>query len=1186
MDFFQADPFTLDQSSVLDRNLAALARTCPQLAARLRLVQPRTDIEFDTSDEGVTTARFVGGTQLASRRRPLSEARTLADSVDVKSHPGIAVLGFGLGHHLEAIAQRQRGSGALLCFEPDLELLRAVFERIDHSDWISATNFAILTEPDDGAAITHALTGVEALVALGVRLVDHPPSIPRLGEQAERFGRCLADVLKALRTTIVTTLVQSETTLRNALMNLDHYVNCQGVADLAGICAGSPAVVVAAGPSLERNLELLADPAVRDRCVIIAVQTVLRTMLARGIRPHFVAALDHHEISKRFYDGLTAKDVEGITLIVEPKANPAILDAFPGNIRCIGEDLLDSILADTDLRHRRMGSIKPGATVAHLCYYFARHLGCDPIILIGQDLGFTDGQYYSAHAAIHNIWASELSEFRTLEMFEWERIARQKSLLRRKVDILGRPIYTDEQMATYLAQFESDFLADSAQGLRVIDATEGGVAKQHTITTTLAAALDACAGAPSHRLPKTEYPARTDSHIELVRRRLVQVRADARTIAMKSRETRRLLRRLTRTGTTLDQINAAVPRIHEIRDEVTALQPAFDLTQFLNQAGSLNRFRADRNIEMEPSLSDIQRQQRRLERDIENVTWIADAADTLCALLEESAVAIAGGTKRTRDLIALPGMNTAPSRRRRVAAILHIDFEQGGLGTPRRLDEPLIAGLSPLAMTVARLLTCRRLKEIVCLTNDEPRLRSILGELHARVVVGPLDLQRFRARINAIGPARRFTPTSWRSGIANLAVFDEALEPASCADIVESRNLDAAIIIGPDWCAIDPALTDALIERHTEHPDGHRITFSQAAPGLCGLLIDRATLRNLADNEHRAGCLATIGAMLGYVPFAPQADPIARSVCINIPSVVRDLQERCIPDSPGDAALLSRAFTDLDPMRASAADLSHAILSRRAMPALPRHITLELVARRAMQGPWAASLARSFGFAPRQPIALEHAQRIIEQLPPASTLTLHGSGDPLDHPSLAEITAAAHKRGLATHLRTALASDTWDQVLDLQCDVVSIDVLATNAPTYQLLTGMGDYERVKERVETLLQTRNSRAPSSLPSPWILPRITRCDAVYEQIEIFYDGWLRACGCAVIDPTPTIDSNGRIAPLPQPQAARDRISRTTITIRSDGSIVGLDNLTTHTQTIASLWQRLHQKTTRDDSALAAA
>src|SRR5690606_10154588 len=149
-------------------------------------------------------------------------------------------------------------------------------------------------------------------------------------------------------------------------------------ADLRDAATGKPAIVVSAGPSLRRNIDALKDPRVRERFVIIAVQTVLRPLLAAGIRPHFVTALDYHEISRRFYEGLTAEAVEGITLVVEPKANPAILDAYPGRIRCVGDKVLDQLLG-AGLRRER-GTLTPGATVAHLAYYLARHMGCDPVV--------------------------------------------------------------------------------------------------------------------------------------------------------------------------------------------------------------------------------------------------------------------------------------------------------------------------------------------------------------------------------------------------------------------------------------------------------------------------------------------------------------------------------------------------------------------------------------------------------------------------------------------------------------------------------------------------------------------------------------------------------------------------------------------------------------------------------------
>ena len=100
--------------------------------------------------------------------------------------------------------------------------------------------------------------------------------------------------------------------------------------------------------------------------------------------------------------------------------------------------------------------------MAHLSFYLAEFLGCDPIILMGQDLGFVDGLYYKPGTAIHETWGVELGRFNTLETKEWERIVRSRTILRKIPDIHGHPMYTEEQFFVYLQQFERDFAASRA----------------------------------------------------------------------------------------------------------------------------------------------------------------------------------------------------------------------------------------------------------------------------------------------------------------------------------------------------------------------------------------------------------------------------------------------------------------------------------------------------------------------------------------------------------------------------------------------------------------------------------------------------------------------------------------------------------------------------------------------------
>ncbi|MEM0983452.1 MAG: hypothetical protein AAGI17_05840, partial [Planctomycetota bacterium] len=203
--------------AILDRNLAALARANPEAAQLIRSVSPRADIEFNEARDGAITG-VIGGAaptpqpdpnafdlgfgdliqpdqpaatprrSFASRTAPLREAERLAEQIDPLEVAGASVLGFGLGHHCAAIANKIGKMGVTICFEPDIELLRAVFERIDHSTWIEKSNFVLLTDPDDVALLRRALEGNETVVALGVKIVSHPPSEARGGGLASRFS--------------------------------------------------------------------------------------------------------------------------------------------------------------------------------------------------------------------------------------------------------------------------------------------------------------------------------------------------------------------------------------------------------------------------------------------------------------------------------------------------------------------------------------------------------------------------------------------------------------------------------------------------------------------------------------------------------------------------------------------------------------------------------------------------------------------------------------------------------------------------------------------------------------------------------------------------------------------------------------------------------------------------------------
>lgn len=1157
----ETPPRATPSTATLEANLAAIAARSPRAARAIAQAPPRPDVSFVETDEGAL-AGDLAGRALCSRRRPLEEARRLAESADLEKAGTVVVLGFALGHHVAALVERAREVSAIVVFEPDVALLRAVLERIDHSGWISTANVVFVTEPDNAATLTESVRGLEGALAVGVGFLEHPPSRARLGGEATRFAETFTRVFRAVRTHIITSMVQTDVTVRNELMNLDHYVRRPGIADLAGVARGRPAIIVSAGPSLERNIDLLKAPGLRDRCVIICVQTVLRQLLAAGIRPHFVTAIDYHEISRRFYEGLTREQVADVTLIAEARANPAILDAYPGPIRVPQDDFLTALLAWEERPHR--GGVIPAATVAHLAYYLARHLGADPAILIGQDLAFTDGQYYARGAAIHDVWAPELNPFNTLEMMEWQRIVRARGTLIEARDHLGRPVYTDEQMATYLAQFERDFQADAERGLTTIDATEGGVAKAHVENMSLAEAIERHAAQGAD--PMTPIPvARAHENggaTREVRERLERIRADVRTIARRSREARDVIRKMARSQRDVGRTNRLIDEVNAIRDEVQALEPAFALVMKLNQMGALKRFKADRLIKLADTLDPFERQRRQIDRDAMNLEWIAEYADLLDDHLAAADASFDGAPKLTRDMLPRAGDEEGPASDAthvevntagRVAAILFMDSADREAASREFLGRPV------LGWTLARLARCQRVDTIVIVTEDPASARGLCRTAAPDVAVEIIEgVPHDAARSRAVGVGRAWSDASWRGGLCGLTVFDEAFDPIATQAALARTGADAAVVLAPTWALVDPRLTDEIIERHLESPEGNALTFTQAPPGLAPAVVGRALIDDLSQGQRDGLIFASIAGAIGYIPSRPRHDPIARPCCVQIDLALRATLARFILDDAQTLAEMRGALrADAPALEAMPGEEIAARWRAHAAstPArLPREITLELTTVRPARGD-------RFPFAPlndpRTPIKPSDARRLIDELArtnPDARLTLAGLGDPLQHDACIDVIHAAKNAGLPfVHVRTDLlcAHDTLDRLIGAPVDVVSVDLLAHQAHTYRTITGLDRFRDALENFDELLKRRT--LAGGMPAPWVVPRLTRRDAVYEEIEVFFDKWILLAGAAIIDQLPEERFAERIEPLGKPRVVVERDARRRMTILCDGAIV---------------------------------
>ena len=570
---------------------------------------------------------------LHSRYDPRKQAEQFAQQTIDLEKPSIVLTGMGLGYLAEAIWQRTKGRCVLIVLEPDLAMIFRALHCVDLSKAIRDNRLMFLTSEEPDHLHDH-LEPQNLLLIAGTQIVIFEPGMHLAGDFHKRMSQRITDYVSYVNMSVRTIFANARITAQNIANNLPAYLATPPIDILKGRFAGKPGILVAAGPSLRKHLDLLAD--LQDRAVTCCVQTVFKTLLARGIVPHFVTSLDYSEISKRFFEG--TDDFRGVHLVAEPKANHHTVDAYGGPVSLLDSGFARMCLGE-DLAARQ--GLRAGATVAHLAFYLLEHLGCDPIILVGQDLAFSEGLYYAPGVATHEVWNAELNRYNSLEMMEWLRVARQRPILRRATDVHGRAVYTDDTMLTYLQQFERDFAACPAT---VIDATEGGLPKRSDPADapapgrrTLLPPAAACRGL---RLPAGRQVVR-----RLAPRRGPQAdrRADgaaATSVVQMYRQTGRDLEELDKLlDRNVAEFNRAIAKADRARILAHKDKTIMQMVSELAQLAEYRRMTADRLLEGE-DLPEVERARRQLQRDLAYNQGLIEAAEQTAGDLRRGAAAV------------------------------------------------------------------------------------------------------------------------------------------------------------------------------------------------------------------------------------------------------------------------------------------------------------------------------------------------------------------------------------------------------------------------------------------------------------------------------------------------------------------------------------------------------------------
>lgn len=227
-----------------------------------------------------------------------------------------------------------------------------------------------------------------------------------------------------------------------------------------------PAIIVSAGPSLDKNIKQLKK--VGNRAFIIAVDSALKALLREEIDFHIGISVDPRKNPALFEDERIAQ----YPMVLSANSIPVIAQKNQKRLffeSPLGFEGFEKVIQE--YTGEPLGELKTGGSVATDAFSLAQYLGFKKLILVGQDLAYTGGKTHVSGFA------------------ECEANKRAEDSLVEVEGMDGSMLRTDIQMDSYRKWFEMAIVR-SQGSITVYNATEGGARIHGTIEVTLQEAIE------------------------------------------------------------------------------------------------------------------------------------------------------------------------------------------------------------------------------------------------------------------------------------------------------------------------------------------------------------------------------------------------------------------------------------------------------------------------------------------------------------------------------------------------------------------------------------------------------------------------------------------------------------------------------------------------------------------------
>ena len=383
------------------KNLEILSSQFSKMDVLIEKARDNMDDSIHIIREQSLDGREIVKVQKGDRKCYLSGKRNTIEPVekwleklgDLSSHTRIFMMGLGNSLYLSELIKKTEEKIVIVVFEPSIQIFIDFLEHTDITGWFEKHSVLFYVNGIEGMELENMRFAANRLLVYEMLPYYKNFVLPNyellFQDEALEFlkicRKAAMDEIVLRNTKKLFSGVMAKNLFSNAKYLLDGYKTTQLIQVIPNDTVG---IVVAAGPSLNKNIKDLKEAC--GKAMIIAVDTAVKPLIKEGIRPDMVMIID----ARKPLELVQIEGIKDIPLVSTINAASEVMDYHTGKKYFFHENYA---FAETILRRSKEfpGGLDTGGSVATNAFSLLHKIELNTIILVGQDLAYTNNRAYA-----------------------------------------------------------------------------------------------------------------------------------------------------------------------------------------------------------------------------------------------------------------------------------------------------------------------------------------------------------------------------------------------------------------------------------------------------------------------------------------------------------------------------------------------------------------------------------------------------------------------------------------------------------------------------------------------------------------------------------------------------------------------------------------------------------------------